>query len=65
MAGAELQVMTLSRFLSGLEDGEDGMPERCARADMSSTKMQHSVHSQALVCGLQRRGCCLLWVSKL
>lgn len=41
MAGAELQVMTLSRFLSGPEDGEDGMPHRCARADMPSTTVLH------------------------
>lgn len=55
MAAAELQVMTLSRFLSGPEDGEDGMPDRCARADMSSTTMLHMMHLEAMVCGLQRR----------
>lgn len=55
MAGAEQQVMTLSRFLSGLENGEDGMPDRCARADMSSTTMLHTVHLQAMVCELQQK----------
>lgn len=47
--------MTLSRLLSGLEDGEDGMSDRCARADMSSTTMLHTVLLQAMVCGLQRQ----------
>lgn len=41
MAGAEQQVMTLSRFLSGPVDGEDGMPDKCARADMPSTTVLH------------------------
>lgn len=55
MAGAELQVMTLSQFLSGPGDGEDGMADRCARADMSSTTVLPMVHLQAMVCGLQRQ----------
>lgn len=47
--------MTLSRLLSGPEDGEDGMSDRCARADVSSTTMLHKVHLQAMVCMLQQQ----------
>lgn len=54
-SGAGLQVMTLSQFLSGPEDGEDGMPDRCARTDMSTTTMLHRMHLQTMVCALQRR----------
>lgn len=55
MAVAKLQVMTLLRFLSGPEDGEDGTPDRCARADLSFTIMLHKVYLQAVVCELQRQ----------